>query len=253
VIGLSSEWYTDKVQTAAPLASGLLPGIQGLQIGKVKQINDDPAGEFRVLITLPLLQSDEEGVWARLASFYATSGAGAFFYPGVGDEVVVGFFNDDPRYPIILGSMYSSGSAAPEIPDEKNTVKAFVSKAQMKISFDEEKKVIRITTPGDNMIVLSDEDRAVTLTDQNNNFLKLSEEGIEINSASNVKITAAESVFIDGPTGITGTAPGGTISLSGMSISASADVEFSASGDATASISSTGELTINGAMVLINS
>jgi Rhs element Vgr protein len=252
-IGLSDEWFADKVKTEAPLASGLLPGIQGLQVGKVKQINDDPDGEFRILITLPLIQSGEDGVWARLASFYATSGAGAFFYPEVDDEVVVGFFNDDPRYPIILGSMYSSSRAAPETPDENNTIKAFVSREQMKITFDEEKKVITLITPSNNTLMLSDEDKAITIADQNNNFIKLSEDGIEINSASNVKITAAESVSIDGPSGITGSASGGSISLSGLSVSVSADAELSISADAAASFSSTGEVSINGAIVLINS
>lgn len=252
-LGLSSEWFTATVKTDAPIASGLLPGIQGLQMGKVKQINDDPANEFRVLISLPLIQSSDDGVWARLASFYATSNAGAFFYPEVGDEVVVGFLNDDPRYPIILGSVYSSGRAAPETPAEKNGIKAFVSREKMKIMFDEEHKVITITTPANNQLVFSDAAESIKMTDQNNNFIALSADGIEINSASNVKITAAESVTIDGPSGITGTSSGGSISLSGMSISCSADTEFSASADASASFSSSGEVSITGAMVLINS
>lgn len=252
-MGLSPDWFASQVKTEAPSAAGLLPGIEGLQIGKVKQINDDPENGFRVLVTLPLIQSGDDGVWARLATFYATAGAGAFFYPEVDDEVVVGFLNDDPRYPVILGSVYSSGRAAPYTPDEDNKLKAFVSREQMKIAFDEEKKVITIITPNSNQLVFSDEDQGITLTDQNNNFIKLSGEGIEINSASNVKITAAESVTIDGPGGITETASGGTISLSAMTISCSADTEFSASGDASASLSSSGELAITGSLVLINS
>ena len=252
-IGLSPNWFTAENKTEAPLAAGLLPGIQGLQIGKVKQINEDPDSEFRVLVKLPLIQSSEDGVWARLATFYASSGVGAFFYPEVDDEVVVGFFNDDPRYPVILGSMYSSGRAAPETPDEENTIKAFVSREKMKITFDEEKKVITIITPGNNQLVFSDEEGSIKMTDQNENFIELSSEGIEINSASNIKIEAAESITITGPTGITGSASGGDISWSGMNISASADIEYSASADASASFSSSGELSINGTMVLINS
>lgn len=252
-IGLSPDWFTAEVKTEAPIAAGLLPGIQGLQIGKVKQINDDPDGEFRVLITLPLIQSGEEGVWARLSTFYATNNAGAFFYPEVEDEVIVGFLNDDPRYPVILGSVYSSARTPPETPDEENTIKAFVSREQMKITFDEEKKVITIITPNSNQLVFSDEEESITMTDQNENFIKLSSEGIEINSASNIKITAAESITMDGPTGITESAAEGAVSISGMSISCSADTEFSASADATASLSASAELSISGAMVLINS
>ncbi len=252
-LGLSPEWFASTVKQEAPLSSGLLPGMQGLQIGKVKKINKDPDSEFRVLISLPLIQSSDEGVWARLATFYATSDSGAFFYPEVGDEVVVGFFNDDPRYPVILGSMYSSGRAAPETPDEKNNIKAFVSREKMKVTFDEEKKIITITTPNENQLVFNDDEKSIKMTDQNSNFIELSSEGIELNSSSSIKITAAESITMDGPSGITGTASGGTISLRGLTISCTADTEFSASGDASASFSSSAEVSITGAMVLINS
>ena len=252
-IGLSPEWFAAENKPEAPVAAGLLPGIQGLQIGKVKQINDDPDGEFRVLVKLPLIQSSEDGVWARLATFYASSDVGAFFYPEVDDEVVVGFFNDDPRYPVVLGSMYSSGRAAPETPEEQNNIKAFVSREKMKITFDEEKKVITIITPGSNQLVFSDEDQSIKMTDQNGNFIELSPSGIEINSASNIKIEAAEAITITGPTGITGSASGGDISWSAMNISGSADIEYSASASASASFSSSGELSITGTMVLINS
>lgn len=252
-IGLSPEWFSSKLKKEAPLASSLLPGIQGLQIGKVKQINNDPDGEFRVLVTLPLIQSGDDGVWARLASFYATSGSGAFFYPEIDDEVVLGFLNDDPRYPVILGSVYSSGRATPKSPDEKNTIKAFVSREKMKITFDEENKVITITTPNNNHLEFSDNESSITMKDQNRNFIKLSSEGIELNSSSSINITAAESITMDGPSGITKSASEGAIALSALSISCSADEEFSASGDASAELSSAAEVSITGAMVLINS
>ncbi len=252
-LGLSPEWFSAKVRTEAPVAAGLLPGIQGLQVGKVKQIYEDPDNELRVLVTLPLIQSGDDGVWARLATFYATSGAGAFFYPEVDDEVVVGFFNDDPRYPVILGSMYSSGRAPAYQPEEENNTKAIVSREQLKIIFDEEKKVITIQTPASNMIVLSDEDQGITISDQNGNSIKLSPSGIDISSASNITVSADESISMTGTTGITMSASGGDISASAMNISCTADLEFSASADASTSISSSGELSINGTMVLINS
>ncbi|MCB0632246.1 MAG: type VI secretion system tip protein VgrG [Saprospiraceae bacterium] len=251
-IGLSPEPYTAKVHMEVPPAAGLLPGMQGLQIGKVVKIDSDPDQEFRVLVKLPLIQSGDDGVWARLATFYATNNAGAFFYPEVDDEVVIGFFNDDPRYPVILGSVYSSGRAFPNQPEEGNNLKAFISREQMKMTFDEEKKVITITTPGNNQLVFSDEDQGVTLSDQNGNSIKLSPSGIEINSASNITIKASESISMDGPTGITATASGGAIDLNGMNISCSADIEFSFSASATGSISASAELSISGGMVMIN-
>ncbi|MEO1261783.1 MAG: type VI secretion system tip protein VgrG [Bacteroidota bacterium] len=250
-IGLSSNWFTETVRTEAAVASGLLPGMQGLQIGKVKQINEDPDSEFRVLVNLPLIQSSDDGVWARLSTFYATNNAGAFFYPEVDDEVVVGFFNDDPRYPVILGSMYSSGRPAPSTPEEENNTKEFVSREQLKVIFDEEQKAITIITPNENQMVFNDEEESITIKDQNGNSIEMSPEGIKINSPASIQITADESITMSGTAEVSISSEG-ELSMSGLSISASADTELSASADASLSLSSAGELSITGTLVTIN-
>jgi len=81
--------------------------IQGLQSGRVVQVGADPAGAYRVMISLPQLGMTE-GVWARLAGFYASNGFGAVFYPEVGDEVVVGFVGGELSSPIVIGSLFSA-------------------------------------------------------------------------------------------------------------------------------------------------
>ena len=54
--------------------------------------------------------------------------AGIFFYPEVGDEVILGFINDNPDDPIILGSLYNGNSKNPPFsPDEDNSNKAFLT------------------------------------------------------------------------------------------------------------------------------
>lgn len=251
-VGLSPFWFSEKVKMEAPVASGLLPGIQGLQIGKVKQINEDPDSEFRILVNLPLIQSSDDGVWARLSTFYATNNAGAFFYPEVDDEVVVGFFNDDPRYPVILGSMYSSGRPAPSTPEEENNTKEFVSREQLKLIFDEEKKSITLITPNENQMVFNDDEESITIKDQNGNSIEMSAEGIAIKSATSIQITAEESITMSATESASISVEGGELSMTALSISASADTELSASADASASFSSAGELAITGTLVTIN-
>ncbi len=251
-IGLSPDWVASKVQTEAPPASGLLPSIQGLQIGKVKQIEGDPDGEFRVLVSMPLVQSDDEGVWARMSTFYAGAQGGAFFYPEVDDEVVLGFFNDDPRYPVILGSMFSSGRASSETPDEQNMTKSFVSREKMKISFDEEKRIVSITTPANNKLTLDDDTGGIEMSDQNGNSIKLSSSGIEIKSTSNLQITAVQNVSLSGTTGISGKAEGGTIDLACVDMKCQAESQMDLNAGASLSASSSGELSIQAAMVMIN-
>ncbi|MEM7510103.1 MAG: type VI secretion system tip protein VgrG, partial [Bacteroidota bacterium] len=92
--GVEPQWFAADRPVHAPLNSGLAPGIQGLHIGVVKQIHDDPAGAFRVLVNIPLIDPDEEGSWCRVASLDAGENRGFFFRPDVGDEVILGFLNN---------------------------------------------------------------------------------------------------------------------------------------------------------------
>jgi hypothetical protein len=75
--GLSPGWFVEEqANIEAPPAAGLLPSIQGLQIGKVKKIHEDPDGQTRVQVDVPMIAPHGDGVWARIASPYATKKAG---------------------------------------------------------------------------------------------------------------------------------------------------------------------------------
>ena len=248
--GLSPEWFASRPDVMAPAAAGLLPGVVGLVIGKVTSIVDDPDEEFRVKIKIPVLGAEGE-VWARRSTFYATSGAGSFFYPEIDDEVVVGFLSGDPRSPVILGGLYSAGRKPALTPAEGNPKKAIVSDKQLKIELDDEHQVVTITTPKNNRVVLSDEGESITLSDQNDNSIKMSSDGIEIASASSITLKAETEIRATAESSVTiqGTE---SVHASGGGITLSADGELSASGEASASFSSSGELSINGSMVMIN-
>jgi Rhs element Vgr protein len=251
-LGLSADWLVTEMNVEAPLASGLLPGIQGLQVGIVKEVNNDPDKEFRVKIDLPMVGVGGDGVWARLGNFYASSGIGAFFFPEVNDEVVVGFFNDDPRFPVILGSLYSSGRAPAFTPDQPNNTKALVTRSKMKMEFQEDKKVITITTPANNQIVFSDDDKSIKLSDQNGNTIKMSSSGIDINSASAITIKAATTLTLESATGTTVKVSGGDLTEQALNISSEANISYKAQGNASAQLTASGEVKIQGAMVMIN-
>ncbi len=260
-IGLAPEWFAKEVEVTARPASALLPGIRGLQNGTVKQIYEDPNGETRIEVDVPIFKNsaDNSSVWARWVQPYATSGAGQFFMPEVGDEVVIGFLNEDPRFPVVMGSLYSSQNAPPYTPAEENPIKAIVTKAQLKIEFDDQNKVLTITTPGENKIIFSDQDQGITIQDQNENKIEMNSEGISLTSPSDIKLTADGSVTISGTAGVTVSSEAtatvsaeASLSLSGLDVSISGETGFSASGGAEASLSAGGELTISGAMVMIN-
>lgn len=254
-IGLPFGWFTEEPDVVAPPASGVLPGVRGLSIGTVKKMYEDPDSQYRILVDVPLFDANGEGIWARLANFYSTSGAGAFFLPEVGDEVVLGFLNEDPRYPIILGSMYSSSKIKPYEgldPNEKNSIKAIVSKSGISVEFDDENKILTIQTPQKNTVILSDQDKQITMKDENDNSIVLSSDGITIKSPKSINIEAAESVNIKGTQGIKAQSSGGDVSISGMNIKESADMEYSAEGSMSAKVTAGAELTLKGAMVMIN-
>jgi Rhs element Vgr protein len=249
-IGLEHTLFGTTESISSPIASGLLPGIQGLQTGIVKKINADPENEFRVQVEIPILGVDGKMVWARLSNFYVGNGFGAFFMPEVNDEVILGFFNDDPRYPIILGSLYSSKIAAPLTPDEKNSIKTLITQSKLQLKFDEENKVLSIITPGGNTIVLSDKDKGITLTDQNSNLVQMNDKGITLNSQSNITIKAAQDIKIEGINiSLNGSQ---SVKAEGGQISVTGNQSVKIAGTAECAISSNGQMSVKGATVMIN-
>nr|WP_294921919.1 type VI secretion system tip protein VgrG [uncultured Flavobacterium sp.] len=254
-LGLSPLWFTEEPDVMSPPASGLLPGARGLFNATVKKMFDDPDSQYRILVDVPLFDTNGAGIWARLSNFYSTSGAGAFFLPEVGDEVILGFLNEDPRYPVILGSLYSGTKNKPFTdlaPNEKNSIKAIVSKSGISVEFDDENKIWTVATPNKNTIIISDKDKQITIKDENQNSVVMSSSGIDISSQKSINISAQEKVSIKGMQGITIESSGGDVATKGMNIKESADMQYSAQGGQTAQVSGGMQLTLKGAMVMIN-
>ena len=249
--GMAPDWFTERPDIAAPPAAGLVPGIEGLQIGVVKKLDADPGGEQRVCVTLPVLGLESTGVWARLLKFYGSSGFGAFFIPEVGDEVVLGYFSNDPSYPVILGSVYSSKHAPPYALTAENNTKAIVTRCKAKIEFNDEDKIITISTPGKNTVVISDKDKSITLTDQNSNKVELGTGGITLDSPKDIKITAKGTITLDAVGALTITSKA-DVKCSGLNINCEAQVGAVVKGSASAELSAAGQTTVKGAMVMIN-
>ena len=249
--GMSPDWFAERRDLAAPVASGLVPGAEGLQIGVVMKLDEDPEGQNKVQVKVPLLQADTEGVWARLASYYASEGIGEFFIPEVGDEVVLGYLNNDPAHPIILGSLYSSKKQPPYPLTADNFIKAIVTKSELKIEFDDDKKVITIITPAENKIIISDEDKSILITDQSDNKFELSDSGIVVDSPKDISFSAKGKISLDamGEISISSKAD---LKAAGMNIEHNANVGLTSKGGASAELSAGGNTTVKGAMVMIN-
>lgn len=200
-LGLSPEWYCHRPDLREAPAGGLLPPITGLQLGVVDAFEEDPEGEHRVKVRLPAFPDEQGGLWARLACPDAGAERGILFWPEPGDEVVVGFFNADPRQAVVLGAMFSSAHAPPPAVgdrSEENTRRAIVSKVGLVVGFDDDKAALTLSTPGGNTIVVDDDGESITLTDQHGNVITMDSSGIKLESAGDFIIDAAGDVQISG-------------------------------------------------------
>jgi len=155
--GLNPEIFSCKNHDLNDVAAaGLVGAIQGLQIGKVVQLQNDPDGEDRILIRVPVIDNNAQGVWTRVASLDAGNQRGAFFRPEIDDEVIVGFINDDPRDAVMLGMLNSSAKPAPITAQDVNHEKGFTTRSKMHVHFNDNTKTITIDTPAGNSITLDE-------------------------------------------------------------------------------------------------
>ncbi len=245
-LGLKSHWHSDRPDEAeSPAAAGLVPPVSGLQLATVTKIDEDPDGMFRIQVSLTLVGGDDNDalIWARYSSPYASNGVGLVTLPEIGDEVVVGFLDDNPTYPIILGSLHGSSQALPITPAAENNTKTFLTREKLKLEFDEGNKVITVETPGGNKVVLDDTDGSITMTDKNGNSVTLDSSGITLDSASDISLKAKANISVTA---------GSDATVSGMNVTLSADTALKAAGNASAELSAGGTTKVAGAMVQIN-
>lgn len=241
--GLSAEWFYREPNVVEAPAGGLLPAIHGLQIGKVVQLENDPDGEDRILVRLPLLDANAQGIWSRLATLDAGNKRGTFFRPEIDDEVIVGFVNDDPRDAVVLGMLHSSAKPNPVPAQDTNHIKGLVTRSEMKILFDDEKKIITIRTPAENQIILSEDEKIIHLKDQNGNEIKMSADGILIKSPKDINIEATGKISLKATQDLT---------AEGLNTNIKASANLKAEGTAGAELSSTAIAKVKGGTVMIN-
>ncbi|SRX73814.1 type VI secretion system tip protein VgrG [Aequorivita antarctica] len=234
-------------------ASGLSPALRGTQIATVKQIHEDPSNKYRILVSLPISNGNGEdlAIWARISVPYASADAGLFFFPEVGDEVLLTFMNNDPRFPVIIGSLYSAKNKPKETPDEKNQFKSIYSKSGIHITFDDEDKILTIETPEKNTIVFDDKNKSINITDVNENTLVMDESGITMNSSKDINLNADGNINLIAKSNLAMKAMA-DVTLDGLNIKQSAQTSFTAKANASAELSASGQTTVKGAMVMIN-
>lgn len=203
--------------------------ISGVVIGVVTS-NNDEENLGRVKVTYPWRDDKDESTWARVATMMAGSDRGSFFIPEVGDEVLVAFDHGDIHHPYIVGALWNGLERPPEsiFPTGENNIRKIKTRSGHEIIFDDDKngqkRKIEIHTQAGHKVLLDD---------------STGQEKIEI-----VDKSGSNSITIDSTQN--------AISIkSSMKLSIeSTQVDMKASG--MMNIEATGNLTIKGAMVMIN-
>ncbi len=233
--GINPKWFSETYEINTPAASGLLPAIKGLHIGIVTQLEDDPDGDDRILVKLPIISSDEEGIWCRLATLDAGDSRGSIFRPEIEDEVIVGFINEDPNDAVVLGMLHSSAKPSPIPPSDDNHEKGFITRSEMKLIFDDDKKSVTIETPAGKIVTLDEDAGEIRIEDDNSNIITIDSAGIAMESAGDISIKAS-----------------GDVSIEGTNVNVTANAEFKAEGSAGAEVSTSAIAVLKGSLVQIN-
>ena len=233
--GINPKWFSESIEVSSKPAAGLLPSINGMQVGVVSQLQDDPDEEDRILVQIPIINNAEQGIWCRLASLDAGDLRGFVFRPEISDEVIIGFINDDPNDAVVLGMLHSSTKPAPISGSDDNHEKGLVTRSEMKVLFDDDKKVIEISTPAGKIITLDEDQGNIVIADDNSNTVTIDDSGITLNSPKDINIKAT-----------------GDVKIEGTNVSIAANANFKAEGSAGAEVSTSAVAVLKGSLVQIN-
>jgi uncharacterized protein involved in type VI secretion and phage assembly len=170
------------------------------QIGKVTDIKDpDKLGKVKVQL---LWQKDPATTpYIRVLTPHGgTYGDGKktrghFFTPEVGDFVVVGFTQNDPDRPFVMGALPHGKSIDAAASTDKNEIKSISTRSGNIISFIDKdsakEREIRIQTDDTNYI-------SINLKDKDGTIKIYSSKAIEVNSKETIVVKSGKSIDVQG-------------------------------------------------------
>lgn len=244
--GYDQEWFSECYDNIIhPPASGLLPAVNGLLIGRVISTDNEEENDsnYWVKVLIPMINNDQDGVWARVTGIGSGETKGIYFKPEVGDDVVLGFLDDDPRKPVVLGSLYSHlppPEKTEESEESSGEIKGFFARNDFSLVFDESTDTVTIQTPEEQKIVLSDKEDSnggfISIEDAHGNYIRMDKDGITLFSNKDLNLEAKKN-----------------INIKGVNVTNDCSGSFEASGTTGATVESSGGNTkIAGTLVMIN-
>lgn len=187
-----SRWTTSVTLGSRGLALAVpqLSQVSGLQPGVVATYDKNKSDKYyRIRIHLNALDSDKNKnqLWARFAMPYATKDSSFICYPEAGDEVAVGFFEGNPDYPVIVGSLHNPERPPAVEPGKDEGLKGWKTK-ELQLQIDTHKQNLTLKA-GDKSVLIIDKSQAMAIESDN---------GVNINGKQGVLIEGKKGVTIQG-------------------------------------------------------
>lgn len=238
--------------------------IYGIITGTVlENYNKDYLGKVKVSYSFGETGKNTSG-WVPISMPYVSTGAGMYFMPEVGTEVIISFIMGNLNKPVVVGYLYSEKVTMPtDLDHEKNTVKMIKTKGGHQITFGEEadKEHLTITSSTGITISLLDKEEQISISDKdkkNKILLDIKGGGItldaektislKIGGSDVISLTSSKATIAADSISLSGTqkleASGQSTSISGSSMELSADASFKAS--------TSGVMELKGSLVKLN-
>jgi uncharacterized protein involved in type VI secretion and phage assembly len=156
--------------------------------------NDSSENPGMVKVQYSLL-GDEKNVskYIPCLSSSAGQGHGSYCCPEVGDQVIVGFMDNNQESPFVMGCLYPSGSdVTSEQFDSGNCKKSLKTKGGFECTIQDEdgKQYVEMKTASGSKLRIDDGSSYITISDKdNNNYLTLSMGKGDIEIVADKKIT----------------------------------------------------------------
>ncbi len=168
-----------------PRAAATDQRINGVVIGIVEKVVDDPDKTNRVEVSLPWYASGYRA-WARVVQPYAGADYGCTWTPEKDSEVLVAFAHGDMRFPYVLGALHSPVDAPPTTRTSSSDVKTLLTPSGLELRFDEQNGTVTVRAGDRASITL---DAAGTISIDAADTLSLNAATVEITGTSEVKVS----------------------------------------------------------------
>jgi len=164
----------------------------GLTLAKITNITDKE--KLNRVKCLPIENENaEETDWCYVMAPLGGKGCGQFFFPSVGDLVVLAYLGGDPHRPMVIGACWNT-ETTPPYPIENGKTLNYSIKTPTGTEFllydEKSKQKATLKLPSGTVLKLDDEAQAVTIQDKSGgNMLKMDLKRGEITLKAKKKLT----------------------------------------------------------------